>query len=148
MRPDAHPGLAASPSAKTFQESIPPPRDVNVGRRNVGWMTCSMCSTLTYFATASLGEIRLFFSTRSVAILSAAIPVRLPTRHCKIYNTLSSTVNSTSIMFLYAFSRTSQASFNSSKASPNPNFAISSICSGVRIPATTSSPCEDCNHSP
>ena len=89
-----------------------------------------------------------FSSTISHAILSAARPVRLPARHCRQKNSPRSTVNSMSMASLKCVSSVSQHSSRRARASLNPLSAIDSTGCGVRIPATTSSPCAFTRYSP
>mmetsp|Transcript_14325 Transcript_14325/g.35472 ORF Transcript_14325/g.35472 Transcript_14325/m.35472 type:complete len:246 (+) Transcript_14325:2367-3104(+) len=83
----------------------------------------------------------------SVATLSAAAPVRLPLRVCSMYSLPSCTVNSMSCMSFMWRSRpvvmASSSLYVSGKRS-----AIILIGTGVRVPATTSSPCAFIRNSP
>lgn len=97
-----------------------------------------MCAGST-MQTASAG-VTTPSATMSLAMRRAALPVRLPLRVCSMNRRPSMTVNSQSCMsFMWRSSRDVQvrrSSYASGKSS-----AMREMGCGVRMPATTSSPC-------
>ena len=79
--------------------------------------------------------------TRSTAKRSAACGVRFAERVCKIHNLPSSIVNSTSWTSPNSFSSRASVSRNCA-ATAGAERMIASSVSGLRLPDTTSSPCD------
>ncbi len=147
-RPQAAPGPAGRP-LPSRRPSLTAAAFSFVGK--IGASSCTSCSGSTR-ATASSALMRPS-STMSVATRTAAKPVRFPLRVWSRKSLFSSIVNSRSCMSRKRFSRRSRTRSSSSYAfgmvswsdSPVP-FAFSGR--GVRMPATTSSPCAFGRNSP
>ena len=93
--PDAAPGPAGSP----FTRGVAP---VSALGSMMGCSSSSSCfGSRRWTAVAWLMS---FSSSMSIAMLSAAVPVRLPTRHCSIQSLPSWIVNSMSSMSVKCFS--------------------------------------------
>ncbi len=135
-RPIAAPGDAGSPFA------------IDAGRFFGSIVGCSTSSSFAGSTriTASFG-VSLPSATRSTATFTIALPVRLPLRVCSMNSRLFWIVNSRSCMSR-KWSSSSLATRSSSACAPGSFFASSAIGSGVRMPATTSSPCALVRNSP
>jgi len=148
--PTAAPGPAGNPLTKGWAP-------FNIAGLMIG------CNNSSSWA-GSRRKTAVFSSIRpsaniSIAIFKAAVPVRFPTRHCNMNNLPSWIVNSMSSISLNASSKRLRISNNSVYESAQASsmlwrclfcsFLVSSLSGlGVRIPATTSSPCALINHSP
>ena len=128
IRPIAAPGDAGSP--------LP----IAGGRAFGSIVGCSTSSSLAGSTriTASAGE-SLPSATRSTATFTIALPVRLPLRACSMNSRPRSIVNSRSCMSR-KWSSSCCATRRSSACAAGCFFASSPSGSGVRMPATTSSP--------
>ncbi len=126
--PVAAPGEAGRPCARTSRSASGSMR---------GWRSWSSAAGSTR-STASEREISPS-PAMSLAILSAAAPVRLPLLVWSMYSRSRSMVNSMSCMSPYSRSSRSAVSRNCRYA-PGKTSSISGSGRGVRMPATTSSP--------
>mmetsp|Transcript_8810 Transcript_8810/g.27785 ORF Transcript_8810/g.27785 Transcript_8810/m.27785 type:complete len:347 (-) Transcript_8810:215-1255(-) len=120
-----------------------PARDALV---KLGCSSWSMCAGVTRCSTA-WRLVTTPSCTMSTAICTAALPVRFPSRVCSMYSTPSCTVNSQSCTFFMCFSSSLTESYSSRYTSGMRSSSVE-MGSGVRMPATTSSPCALIRYSP
>mmetsp|Transcript_58391 Transcript_58391/g.142801 ORF Transcript_58391/g.142801 Transcript_58391/m.142801 type:complete len:326 (+) Transcript_58391:1457-2434(+) len=140
--PTAAPGPPARPTATTLSLYC---EELSASFAKFGWRICRTWSD-SILRMASSFVVRPSL-TISMATWNAAWPVRLPDRHWSIHSLPFSTVNSTSCMSPKCFSNRFMFLTNWSYASGR-TFFIVAMGSGVRIPATTSSPCALMRYSP
>ena len=138
MRPVAPPGPAGRPDAITVAA-------FNALGSKTGTSSESIDSA-GIFNSAVSTFIRRSFCI-STAILTAARPVRLPLRVCRMKSLFFSMVNSKSCMSLKCFSSLDRT-FSRSLKLLGISLASLLMAFGVRRPATTSSPCALIRYSP
>ena len=143
-RPTAAPGEAPSPCAITRRSAA---------ASKVSWSSSSSFSGSC--RNSASGSSNTPSSTRSTAIVTMARPVRLPERVCSTQSLPCWTVNSTSCISPKCSSSRAQAAtsspcttgMRSSSELPGAPSPALRPC-GVRMPATTSSPCAFTRYSP
>ena len=162
------PRLAADSASSAENTILPEAAPGEAGRPCASTVVLALGSSIGCNSWSSeLGSIRRIASSRPMtpsstndtAIFNAACAVRFPVRVCSIHNLPRSTVNSMSCISRYLSSRMRRTLSNS----PNTAGMTSSIagrgdllaalpaivrCCGVRMPATTSSPCALTRYSP